>query len=660
MRGALTVLAWMVLLGADNPVPADGTKPDKTKPGETKPEDPIPPPPPPKEVIVTANRRETPAERVGISYEVLAPWRVSPLRTETAVEALRAVPGLHIARTGTGRNGIASLFTRGSNSNHTMILLDGVRMNSDGGAFFSFDQISTDGIDRIEVVRGPTSALYGSDAFAGVVQFFTPRGMGPWRIQTAAEAGTQGRFRERTTLQGGDKRFGFFATVGAFQQLDGHYPHSDIFDETAAWRLDFAPSDRVSFKVFGREIRSKQDVFTNTAGPRFAPLDPDAWRKDHISVLGTEADIWLKEWWDLKVRVSRFEARQESKDKPDALDPWGDSESVSRFRRVSTEIENTFFWGPQTITAGVSAEREDARVRSRYLSSRSDSDTARTNYAFFFQDEIAVTDRFTVTPGFRLEDHGAFGFGHTERISAAYRFPETGTKLRAAYGTGITAPSFSQTTGSFGNPNLLPERSRSFEIGVAQALWKDRVHLHATAFQMDMDDLILFKILSYYPIFEGTFVNAGSARSRGLELSADADLGRGFSTDAGVTFLQTRALKAKEPAAPTFVEGEPLLRRPSVEGFAGLHYKWKDRLRLHLVAHGVGARQDASFVYGRPARETNPGYVRFDFSGEYEIAKGLLLFGRLENLFSKRYEEVLGFPADRRGAAIGIQWTKEF
>jgi vitamin B12 transporter len=283
----------------------------------------------------------------------------------------------------------------------------------------------------------------------------------------------------------------------------------------------------------------------------------------------------------------------------------------------------------------------------------------RNNQAGFLDARWQPLARLTLSAGARAEDNANFGTRAVPRTGIAYALRMAqgafgDTRLRATYGQGIVEPRFDQSFGTNpctpGNPNLLPEQSRTMHAGVEQKLASDRVRVTADYFDSRFRDIISFQ---YDPAtFCGTFFNTYLARARGANLSGEAHLTRWLNASANYTYDSTRTLSAPNKSDPNYFIGSRLLRRPVNSGNAMLNASFR-RMNWNLSGYFTGQRAD----YNYPGQIMNPGYARFDLAASYNVSHGLSFYGRIENLADKQYQEAYGFPALGREFRIGVKYT---
>jgi vitamin B12 transporter len=551
------------------------------------------------------------------------------------------------------------------------VLVDGIQINR-GGGDFDFANLSTDGVERIEIVRGPTSALYGSDAVASVIHIITRRGEGEMQGSVRALAGSDRTHEVGAALSGGSDllRYSFgagrYATDGVFSL------NNDSDNSSFRGRLDYQPGERLSAVLTGSFTQSAFDFPTDEPGLDgvYPPLDPDQGRKTGESTLGLDLGWELSDRVEHRLALGWSHVRDRNFDGLDPIpsDFQGRRSLTDESRRTA---EYRLIWkaapAPELksfVTLGLEHERERFETGTRSFSvqngvrvrSGSASDERRSTTAGFVQAELAFAERAFLTLGLRVDDNSQFGSVANPLAALAWVFPETGLRLRASAATGFKEPSFNEILGfpGFAGPHLglEPETSRSFEIGAEQSFAQDTVRLSLTWFRTDFEDLITFVGRANPPPGELAFqaANVQAVRSQGLEAELRWALTDRVRLGAAYTLLRTRIRDAGGIVNVSFQEGEALLRRPAHGGSAYIDYTG-DRLELRLGGTWVGPRTDTNFgAPGGPERVRADPYVKLDLSASYRLygvssGRQLRLLLRAENLLNDTYQEALGLLA---------------
>jgi outer membrane cobalamin receptor len=618
-------------------------------------------------VLVAATRTDAAMSTLGVTATVLDRERIAERRSPEVIRLLQEVPGAAVARAGAlGRQ--ASLFLRGGASNAARIIIDGVPVNEPGGAY-DFGAVLPLELEQVEVVRGAASSLYGTDALAGVVHLVT-RQAGPGEAASFEADAEAGRFDTRQWHGGARGRRGAADwTAGVLRvDTDNEEPHSAFRETAGAAAFGVRASERASLRVVARGATSSAE----TPGPTvYGRADTGAGIERDTLVLGGR----LRRTGDRLAHELRagyalgnersFDAVDDGSYVPafgdvvgafaffDSADPAGFQNNT---RRLSLGYQAEGQAGARhLLTAGVDLERETGALGSR---SEPLLTPHRTNVGVYAQDRLVLGDRVFVTAGGRVERNDSFGTRAVPRAAVAWRLRggAEATTLRASAGAGIKEPSFFHSFGvsffALGNPDLKPERSRTFDAGIEQRLFGGRVRAEATAFHHDYRDQIAYHVVDF-TTFQGTFINLGRSRARGVELALEAAPAASLRLSAAYTFLDGEILVSTDEFDPVVAVGRPLLRRPKHQAAFGARYtRGRVGVGANLVA--VGARADSDFA--GLGLLMNDGYSRLDARARVRLARGLEAFVVGENLLDRRYQEILGYPALGRAVRGGLRF----
>lgn len=655
-------------------------------------------------VVITATRTAAQSSELGGSITVITGDDLRRTNQSLVSEPLRLVPGLVVAQTG-GRGGITSIFARGGESDYNKVLIDGVPVNSAGG-LFDFAPLTPENLDRLEILRGPGSALFGSDAMTSVIQLVTRRGSSSVpEFEFSGEGGSFDFHRETARLSGQQGRFDYAASFG-FQTTDGRFRNSDYINRSASANLGFRLTTDAELRVTSRWNNNT----LGAAGPTallFA--DPDERQKHRDLALGAGLE------WRTTPRINQtlrfiysefetlnFDPVAEDLTRPDTppLPPFGFGVDFAftfadHEKRAGFQYQAIAALGKgNLLTGGVDFERETGVFDDGF----SRVSPNRNNLGFYVQDQFAWRERLFVTAGVRVERNtasvpadlraaleslgstapaGEVGFGTSANPKLAVsllarRHREDAalgaTRLKASFGTGIKEPrlieAFSPSIFFLGNPTLNPERAVSFDVGLSQEFLNRRASLEATYFDNRFRDQIAFisDPLTFGPVRlpDGTltnFINVERATARGLELAGAARPLRQLRLAASYTFLRTRLERAQSLLNAEL--GLSLLRRPRHAGT--IEAGWvATRWDVTLDGSFLGRRRDLDPVTGARFDGAgrafiNEGYAKLNLSGSYRFNRWVRGFARIENLLNQDYQEVLGFPAYRLNFSAGLR-----
>ena len=615
-------------------------------------------------VVVAATRDEAALSTVGVSATVLDADRITEREAPSVLTLLEEVPGVVVARNG-GLGLQGSLFVRGGESNFARILVDGVPVNEPGGEYNLGPLLPLE-LERIEVVRGATSSLYGTDALAGVVHLVTARHPTAARWRAEAQGGSFGWFRGEAGTAGQAGRFDW-NLGGVHLRTDNEEPNSALRQDGGAASLGFEASAQTSLRLTlrgedtavgtpGQTAYGRPDLdarFDRQIGVAGLQLRHVSGRTSHELRAGFARQDWLsRNPLDSGPYLPRAGDRVGTDTFFDFVNPLGFQQDT---RRLSTGYQlETQLGGRHIVTVGAELEREAGAVGSR---AEPLLHPTRTNVGAYAQDRMVVGSRLFLTLGGRVEHNASFGTRAVPRLAAAWSVGESGTTtLKASAGTGIKEPTFFESYGvSFyaqGNPDLRPERSVTFDAGIEQRLFGSRLRVEATAFHHDYRDQINFQIVDF-STFQGTFVNLGRTRAQGLELAAEAAPDSRVRLFAQYTYLDGVVKVSGDVFNEVYAAGRSLLRRPKHQGsltatFGGERASGGGTLVL------VGRRADSDFQ--NIGLTENEGYARLDLRARARLAPRLEAVVVAENVLDRRYQEVLGYPALGRSLRAGLRF----
>lgn len=612
------------------------------------------------EIVVTATRDEVPIEQVGSSLTVITAQEIERQQKQTVADALRMVPGLDVARSGgLGQN--ASIFMRGADSRHTLVLIDGVELNdpSTTGGEYNFGFLTTDNIERIEVLRGPQSTLYGSHALGGVINIITKRGSGSLTGFAAAEGGSHYTARESAGISGSSGLFNYALTlsrldssgISAAGSSYGNSEKDGYQNTSVAARLGVTPTENSDIDLSLRYTRSRNEADN---GNGVGADDPNRVMRTKELQFRTQGTLLLfKDLWEQKLGVSLNDLTRSDDNDRDAAHPLDFQRSEYQGQTLKFDWQHILRLH-KTNTLLVGAETKEETAQSQFYSENAwgtyastwDEQSARTN-SVYLQDQLNLWDRWFSTAGLRIDNHDRFGSKTTYRFTTAYLVKQTDTKLKGSYGTGFKAPSLYQLYDpANGNVDLQPEKNKGWDIGLEQALFNRSVVLSATYFKNDFKQLIDWELVD--PIwFTGMYKNVASASSRGVEATASYQPFDVLQLRTAYTYTLARDNET----------GEALLRRPKHKVTGDINYRFIEGGNVRLGLVYVGARNDLTFDPVTYAQQTVTlkDYWLVNLAASYDVSKNLQLFGRIDNLFDREYEEAYGYGTPGIGAYAGVK-----
>jgi vitamin B12 transporter len=590
-------------------------------------------------VVVTATRAEEPLERIGASVTVIPEEVLRASEYRSVEEALRTVPGVEVERSGSPGK-LTTIRIRGADPTQVQVLIDGVRVKSTTTGDFDFADLSLDDVERIEVVRGPQSTLYGADAIGGVVNIITRRGRGAPSAFVDAEAGNYDTYRERVGVSGALGAWGF--SLGA-SRLDfgGQFPNDDQELTTLNGRVGYALPNRGELALVGRLTDDRRGIPFRTVFPDFSR----ARRQDDTFALASLEwrQPWTA-WYDHELRLSSVRDSQTFRDPDSAFERRSDIETN---RREADWLHHVQLGRLDTLTAGLEYRNEEGINKGTF------SKTTDT-WGVLAQDELRLFDRLFLTGGIRYDHNSVFGDATTGRAAVSYVIRPTDTRVKASWAEGFRAPTFNELffpatfppCPAFGNPDLRPQRSESWDAGVEQQLWARRVRLAATYFRNDFDDLIQTALID--PVnFCFQAQNVGRARTQGVEAEASVAPVGGVLLAVAYTYTETEDLTTGLP-----------LRRFAPHRWA-ISASWEPLRRLTLT----GEVLIATSQFEGEGVPRNAGYTVVNGSAAYRLPwrwgplSDVTVHLKVTNLFDEDYAEVAGFPALGTQVVTGLRAT---
>jgi vitamin B12 transporter len=599
----------------------------------------------PATIVVTATRIPTPELEVASSVTVVSADEIAARQIQTLPDLLKQVPGLNVVQTG-GPGGQTSVFMRGTNSNHTKVLVDGIDVSdpSNSGGAFDFGQFLTQDIQKVEILRGPQSGLYGSDAIGGVINIITKEGSGPAQFNAAAEAGSFGTFNQSAGASGSAGQFHYAANLQHLHSQEtpvtpldllapGEKRINDYYDNlTASTKLGLNVTGNFDVGLVARYTDTHLRLTGENEDNFPADFPDSAQSKNNTLQTYTRASAhWLSFDGALEETLGGAYSSIRSSDfSPEAprSDAFGERVKFDWQGNVKLAADQKLILGAEhqrdEITAPISA------------STSIDSGYAELQSGF--------GERLFDTLSVRYDENNRFGGKLTYRAAPAYLINETGTKLKASVGTGFKAPTLNQLFQSFpdfdffANPNLKPESSLGWDVGFEQALAADTLRFGLTYFHNNIKDLIADSADFT------TEVNVGRAVTEGVE---------GFAAYQPIQSVTLR-LDYTYAQATDEIAHEELLRRPKHKGSLNAAWRASSRLSLNTTLLSSGSWVDGNRDFSNP-RLNAPGYTTVDLAANYDVAKHLTVYGRISNLLDRHYENPVGFLAPSVGAFAGIK-----
>jgi vitamin B12 transporter len=626
-------------------------------------------------VIVTATRTEVTADQTGASVTTFTAEELAERRAPTLADLLRASPGAMVVRSG-GIGAVTSLFVRGGESDYNKVLLDGIPLNEPGGTF-DFSNLTTDNLERVEIVRGAQSALFGSDAMSSVVQLFTkhPERTAHPRVEASLEGGTYNTVRGGASVSGASQHLDYAVGVSRFDS-DNRDPNSGVKNTTLSANVGIGISDTATIRFIGRGQLEHVGTPGQTA---FERPDLDAFFQRHDGVGGISFDQQVTPAFRQRAQYSLTVSHQVSTDlgqDPPYTPRYGDHVAPFVFSdfpfdtfdnlhrhhasyQADLRLASDGNRGNQLLTLLVDWDGERATLDDRLAGS--ETVASRNNVGIAVQHQ-AQWRRFVATGGARFEHNASFGQAVVPRgaiVVVAHEGAGTvgDTRIRGAAGLGIKEPtvlqSFSMSPFFHGNPNLEPERSRSVEAGIEQRLAADRLRAEITWFDNRYENLISTRTTDP-ATFAAEYFNIGLTRARGSEVAVNAAPLPNLRLNAGYTFLASKIVDSTSPDNVVFQPGKWLFRRPRHSGFVGANWTY-ERLGFNLTGLFIGRFVDSDFASLQPPLVENPGYTVWEARLHYKLTEQVSALLAADNLTDRDYMEALGYRALGRAVRAGLR-----
>jgi len=605
-------------------------------------------------VIVTATRIETPVEDIGSDVTIIDAAEIKKSQKNTVAELLRSVGSIDVVRNG-GPGSTTSVFIRGAKSEHTLVMIDGVEMNDpiSAGRGFNFADLTVDNIERIEIIKGPQSTLYGSDAMGGVINIITKKGSGKPHAYLNAEAGSFSTYKESAGVSGGFSIVNYSLSlsredtdgISSASSADGNTESDGYENSTVAGRFGITPLDNLSFDLTARYSDSRSEI-DNGGGAGMDDTNNTTSTKSFY--FRTSADLLLfNGLWENTVGFALTDNERENNNGTDPMHP--SSLVISSFdsRLTKTDLQSTLRLGKAgTLTAGVEYEEEEGESKFHSESifgpfTSNFSNRKARNTGYYAEESLSLADRLFLTAGVRSDNHNMFGSETTYRFTAAYKVKATHTKLKATFGTGFKAPTLFQLYSQYGDLHLRPETSTGWDAGIEQTFLDGKISLGATYFDNNFDDLIDFNSATF------TYKNISGADTSGVEIDAAYNPFDALTIRGTYTYTDTLDRAT----------GMGLIRRAAHKANVNVAYNYSSKANVSVDMNYVGSREDMDFSTFPAKLVTLSPYTLVDLALSYKVTRYLTVTGRLENLLDQDYEEVAGFGTPGLGAYGGVRVT---
>jgi vitamin B12 transporter len=597
-------------------------------------------------VVVTATRVPTPILDVASSVTVVTAADIEARQERTFADVLKDIPGINVVQTG-GPGGETSVFMRGTNSNHTKVFIDGIDVSdvSNPTGTFDFGQLLTQDIERVEVLRGPQSGLYGSDAIGGVINILTKSGNGPAQFTGALEGGTFDTFNQAGTLSGSQDAFHYSASAAHFHAgatavtpldllLPGEARNDDYDDNlTLSTKLGYDVTPDFDLGLAARYT----DIHLHTTGEDYLLVAPFTGYPAPQQTTAASDEYATR----LSAHLKSFDGVLDqtlglayTHDRTDTAEPQTPPALNTGERRKADWQGDIRFDPAETLVLGTEYERDQI-----------DQPIAANVHIGSGYGELQsqLGEHWYSALNVRYDDNSRFGSKVTWRFAPEWLIAETDTKLKASVGTGFKAPTLSELYQNFppfffANPDLKPESSTGWDAGFEQRLVPNVLRAGVTYYYNRIHDLITGNAA------ETSWANVGRATTDGIE--------------SFIAYQPLRELTLRVDYTYTDAEDDvlqqQLLRRPKHRGNFIATWQATPAWQWNLDVLSVGTWVDVSrdgFTSGLQA----PGYTTVNLATSYDVSAHLALFARIDNLLDRHYENPIGFLQPSIGVYAGVR-----
>ncbi len=614
-------------------------------------------------MVVTGSHSPISIDEVGSSYTVITEEQIKQRQVSRVADILRDVPGFAVSNSGSV-GGQIQIRVRGAEANQLLVLIDGVEANDIAtGDEFNFAHVLTNNIERIEIIRGPQSALYGSDALAGVVNIITKKGSGPTTISGYAEGGSFGTFHGGGGISGSGDKY-HYSLHGSYLSSDGINIASSGDEEdgyengTISFAAGVEPLNNLKIDITGRhtETKNELDAASLTTGFIIDADDESEVSQDYLR--GQATFTLFNRAWEHTAGAAITSTEND-------FFKFGAESSSSQGKKFRFDYKTNLYFdtanfvdATHVLTFGIDHEKDNFKQQDIEFGGLSNQKKNVKTTGIIAGYRVGLWQRLFLSGSVRHDNNSDFKNATTHRSTVAYKIPDWGTRIHASYGIGVKRPTFSERFGFFpgpffflGNPDLKPEKSKAWDVGIEQALLNGKANVGLTYFHSRLED----EINGFF--FNGavfTAVNvSGISKRQGVEITANAKLTEHLAIAATYTWLD-----ASQPNAA----GDQIIevRRPRNTANINVNYKFlNDHANANLNASFTGKQIDDFFPppFFPQTKVTLGSYTLVNLAASYRILDNVSLYGRVENLLNKDYEDVFSFQTPGISGTVGLNMT---
>ena len=608
------------------------------------------------DIVISATRTDNSTLELANSISIIDSVEIANKKSINLLELLKTEYGLSTLRFGP-LGGLGTISIRGANAGHSLVLIDNIEMNlpSESSNLYDFANLTVDNINKIEILRGPQSTLYGSDALAGVINIETRKGAGTPNFTISAEGGSYDSFKGAAGLSGSFNKLNYIFSFSRTQS-NGFSAAAEKYGNTERdgyggsilfTRLGFDFNKDAAVNFYARFTKSETDL--DQSGGKFGDDPTYKYNLEELTARTEGYFHLLDGLWEQKFGVSFYKNLRKYNYDSTLFNP-SSSNSYYDGRKLKIDWQNNFYLQKDNIlTFGTETEFEQAETYFFLLSQLGPyesilpmSETYTTG--FYLQDQLNIEKKFFATAGIRYDYHKNFGGSLTFRFAPAFIFWESGTKIKATIGSGFKAPSIIYLYDPFfGNENLNPEKSFGFDVGVEQFIWASGISVGLNYFKNDFTDLI-----GLDESFKS--INIDNAQTEGIEVYGKINTIDLLRIKLNYTYTYTID---KSRNSADF--GNRLLRRPAHVASLFADYIISAQADVNLEVIYVGGKDDKNFSTFPAERIKLDAYTLINVAGHYNLFSFLRLFARIENLLDSYYEEVYGYGSPGLSVFAGIK-----
>ncbi len=600
----------------------------------------------PVPTVVTVTARATPLTETSASVTVLTREDIENSHAESAADLLRSAPFLQFSQSG-GAGGMATITIRGSKPNYVMVLIDGIPANDITtllGGSFDFSTLPLDNIEQIEIVRGPLSAMYGSDAIGGVINFISKKGGGPSVLDAAGDLGSFLQRQAKLSGSGSWKALRYSA-AGSYLASNDQVEKDGYSTASVAFNGSLSLGRKTNLDFLVRYLDDQRAGFpAGSGGPGFAILREAV--NDHARQIlgGASLKGEIKPWWLYSLDADRV-YREEDNVTPAVLDAnppsfrsLPSSTSNTDFGRTRAGVTSTFLAGPNlSATLGANV-REESGTAAGFLAGTIPSAYRINRTSLLANAQVQYTiHRLTATAGIGFDKSSRYGEVTSPLLGVNWRVNESGLRLKASWAKGFKLPSFyALADPNVGNPALRPETNRSFDTGFEQFFGHTGLSVSATYFRSDFNNQVDFSSA----IFK--LVNLASVRTQGVEFETEYAATKGLHL--GLDFAYTYWDLHNSP--------DPLRNIPHANG--GVHANWKPSKRANVRADVQVMSRRYDYQIPVPLETSVGGYTDVNLSADYSLNPLFTFYARGDNVLDSHFHEYIGFPNPGISVRVGV------